>query len=201
MNRAEIGNTSSKKGGNNMDAIVTHFGTSALKRALLLGVIGALLTGFMVVNTVTSSSINPAGGSGIKLVGQTFADDSDITVTSSGIKVVPTTDAVAVGTTLGGEVEATSSLPEVTTTVTKNNYAYEFVVKESGVATWALTDGTDDLKIEVYGDNGTTTTLIATFYAKQGVLEAGSVEGVTGTVDLGSSSTIYDTFDVVVTHQ
>src|SRR3990172_6731707 len=102
MNRAEIGNTSSKKGGNNMDAIVTHFGTSALKRALLLGVIGALLTGFMVVNTVTSSSIGPSSGA-IKLVGQTFADDSDITVPSSGIKVVPPTDAVAVGTTLGGE--------------------------------------------------------------------------------------------------
>ena len=200
MYRAERRTSNSKKG-DTMNAVMARFGATALKRALLLGVIGAMLTGFMVVNTVSSTDISPAGGGAIKLVGQTFSDDTQITVASNGIKVVPSTDAVAVGDTLGGEVEATDSLPEVTTAVTKGNYAYEFEVKESAVADWAAIDGTDDLKIEVYGDDGSTTTLLATFYAKQGVLQATLIEGVTGTVDLGSSSTIYDTFDVIVTHQ
>ncbi len=198
MNRAEFGIINSKKGGT-MNLVLTRFGAPALKKALLLGIVGAMLTGYMVVNTVSSSSIGPTGGGAIKLIGQTFSDDADVTVSSNGIKVVPSTDAVAVGDTLGGEVEATSSLPEVTTAVTKGNYAYEFEIKESGATAWALTDGTDDLVIEVYGDNGTTT-LLATFYVKQAVAD-GTVEGVTGTVDLGSSSTIYDTFSVIVTHQ
>jgi hypothetical protein len=187
--------------GDTMDTIISRFGATTLKRALLLGVIGAMLTSYMVVNTVSSSDITPAGGGAIKLASQTFSDDTQITVSSNGIKLVPSTDGTPVGDTLGGEVEATSSLPEVTTAVTKGNYAYEFEVNESSAADWAETDGTDDLKVEVYGDNGSTTTLLATFYIKQGVLEGSSIEGVTGTVDLGSSSTIYNTFDVVITHQ
>lgn len=200
MHRAEPRTINPMKG-DTMDTIISRFGATTLKRALLLGVIGAMLTSYMVVNTVSSSDITPAGGGAIKLASQTFSDDTQITVVSNGIKIVPSTDSSPVGDTLGGEVEATSSLPEVTTAVTKGNYAYEFEIKESSAADWAETDGTDDLKVEVYGDNGSTTTLLATFYIKQGVLEGGSVEGVTGTVDLGSSSTIYNTFDVVITHQ
>lgn len=199
MNRAEGRILNLKKGGN-MDTVITRFGATALKKALLLGVIGALLTGYMVVNTVSSTDISPAGGGAIKLASQTFSDDTQITVSSNGIKLVPSTDGTAVGDSAPG-VEPTISLPEVTTAVTKNNYAYEFVVKETAAADWAATDGTDDLKIEVYGDDGTTTTLIATFYVDQATADIGDVEGVTGTVDLGSSSTIYDTFDVIVTHQ
>ena len=200
MNRAESTIEYSKKGGN-MDAVISRFGATAIKRAMLLGIIGAMLTGFMVVNTVTSSDISPAGGGGISLSSQTFTNDTQITVVSNGIKVIPSTDGTAVGDTLSGEVEATLSLPEVTTAVTKGNYAYEFEVKESSATDWAATDGTDDLKIEVYGDNGSTTTLLATFYVDQGTADVGDVEGVTGTVDLGSSSSIYNTIDVVVTRQ
>ena len=84
MNRAEGRNTISKKGGN-MDAIITRFGATALKRALLLGVIGALLTGFMVVNTVTETDISPAGGGAIKLTTQAFSDDTSVSVVSKGV--------------------------------------------------------------------------------------------------------------------
>jgi hypothetical protein len=151
MNRAEGRVVKIQKGGN-MEAIMSRFGVTALKRAVLLGIFGAMLIGFMVVNTVSTGTIGPSSGA-IKLSSQAFSDDSDITVTSNGIKVVPTTD------------------------------------------------GTDDLKIEVYGDNGSTTTLIATFYVEQGTADVGLIEGVTGTVDLGSYSSVYDTIDVVVTHQ
>lgn len=179
-----------------MDAIVTRFGTTALKRALLLGIVGALLTGFMVVNTLTSTSISPAGGSGIKLAYQPFTDDADVSVVSKGVLVVGA-NAAAAGTTAPG-VEVTIGLAAVNNTLTKDNYAYRFEVKESGVNTLTAAE---NLKIEIYGDNGTTTTLITTLYAQQATVDATTVEGVTATVDLGSATVIYDNFDIVVTRQ
>jgi hypothetical protein len=166
---------------------------SALRWAILLGVIGALLTGFMVVNTVTSSSL---GNGNVKLANETFSDDSDITVVRKGIKLVQTSTAAA-GTSPPGQVEITSGLPAVNNALTENNYAYEFEVKESGVTT--LQSG-ENLKIQVYGDNGTTA-LLATLYTKQATVADASVEGVTVTVDLGSATTVHDDFDIVVTRQ
>jgi hypothetical protein len=167
---------------------------SALRWAILLGVIGALFTGFMLVNTVTSTSL---GTSDVKLANETFSDDSDITLVRKGIKLVQTTTA-AVGTSAPGQVEITSALPAVNNALTQNNYAYEFEVKESGVTTL---QSDENLKIEVYGDDGTTTTLLATLYTRQATVDDASVEGVTVTVDLGSATTAHDDFDIVVTRR
>jgi hypothetical protein len=166
---------------------------SALRWAILLGVIGALFTGFMLVNTVTSTSL---GTSDVKLANETFSDDSDITLVRKGIKLVQTTTAAA-GTSAPG-VEIASALPAVNNALTQNNYAYEFEVKESGVTT--LQSG-ENLKIQIYGDDGTTTTLLATLYTQQATVDDVSVEGVTVTVDLGSATTVHDDFDIVVTRQ
>ena len=175
-----------------MNGLTMRFGATALKRALLLGVIGALLTSFMVAQAVTTDNL---GTTTLKLASQTFTSDSAITVVSNGVKVIPSTDGTPVGSTSPG-VTITSSLPEVTTAVTKNNYAYEFVVKEAGNAT--LT-GTEKYKIEVYGDNGSTNSLLATFYMQQGSPESGAAEGVTGTVDVGTST--HNSYHIVVTLQ
>jgi hypothetical protein len=195
MNRAEGRIINSEKGGN-MDAIVARFGATALKKALLLGFIGALITGFMVVNTVTSGTIGPAGGGAIKLSSQAFSSDTDITVTSVGVLVVGSATSAA-GTSAPG-VEATIGNAAVNNALTKDNYAYKFTVIESGVNTLTAAE---NLKIEIYGDNGTTTTLITTLYSQQATADAANAEGITATVDLGSATTIYDNFDVVVTRQ
>jgi hypothetical protein len=47
---------------------------------MLWGLIGALLTGITVVYTVTATDIGPTGGGGIRLVRETFSDDTDVVV-------------------------------------------------------------------------------------------------------------------------
>ena len=175
-----------------MNTLTRRFGATAVKRALLLGVIGALLSGFMVAQAVTTTNL---GTTTVSLAAQTFADDTTVTIASLGISVIGANDGTPVGDTSPG-VSITSALPEVTTAVTKNNYAYVFEVKESGVATLTATE---QYKIDLYGDDGTTTTLLATFFMQQASPEAGAVEGVTATVDVGA--TVHDSYDIVVTLQ
>ena len=106
-------------------------------------------------------------------------------------------NAAAAGTSAPG-IESNDILPAVNNALTKNNYAYRFEMKESGATTWQLGE---NFKIEVYGDDGATITLLATVYTQQATVDDANVEGVTVTVDLGSSSTIHDAFDIVITRQ
>ena len=161
-----------------MKALTERFGAKALKRALILGVAGALLSSFFVAQAVTSTNL---GSTTVKLADQGFSDDSAVVVFSNGIKLIPTTDGTPVRTTSPG-VDVTSSLPEVTTAVTQGKYAYEFQVKESGIN--ALSGG-EKYRIEVYGTIGTSTSLLASFYMQQVTVEGLAEEGVTGTVDVG----------------
>ena len=175
-----------------MNRLTTRFGATALKQAFIFGMIGALLMRVVVVQSVSSTTL---GSGSLKLDTQSYSDDSAVTIAAKGIKVIGSTDGTPGGTTSPGTA-VSSSLPEVTTAVTKNNYAYVFEVKESGDNT--LT-GSETYKIEVYGDNGITTSLLATFYMNQASAEALAVEGVTATVDVGSSTD--NSYDIVVTKQ
>ena len=173
-----------------MNSQTSRFSTTTIKRGIIIGVAGALLMGVMVAQAVSSTNL---GTTTVKLTDESFSDDLSVTVASNGIKIVPATDAVAVGTSSPGTA-VTSGLPEVTTAVTAGNYSYEFEVKESGLNT--LT-GSETYRIEVYGTTGATNSLLATFYMNQASAEAGAVEGVTGTIDLGTSINV-DSFDIVV---
>ena len=91
----------------------------------------------------------------------------------------------------------TNALPQVNNTLVRNNYAYEFEVKESSPDTLGVGE---NLKIEVYMDDGATTSLLATLYT-QGATGDSSVKGVTVTVDPGVSNALGDAFSVVITRQ
>ncbi len=80
--------------------------------------------------------------------------------------------------------------------LTKNNYFYKFDVEESGLDTLTTSE---NLKVSVYGDDGSTTTLLATLYMLQGSADPSNVEGATVTVDVGS--TIHNNYDIVVERQ
>jgi hypothetical protein len=174
-----------------MNALATRFGTTALKRALLLGIVGALLMSFMVAQAVTSTDL---GTSTVKLATETFSDDADVTVTAVGVGLV-SANAAAAGDSAPG-VEIVDTLPAVNNALTKNNYFYRFDVQESGVTTL---QSAENLKIQVYGDDGSTTTLLATLYTQQVTVDDGTVEGVQVTVDVGI--TVHDTYDIVVSRQ
>ena len=176
-----------------MNTLALKFGSTRVKRAIFLGVAGALVMSVGVVTTVTSSNL---GTSNIKLATESFIDDPDVSVTAVGV-LKNGANAGAAGTSAPG-VEGNATLPAVNNALTKNNYAYRFEVKESTIAAWQLGE---NFKIEVYGDDGATTSLLATLYTQQGTVDDSNAEGVTVTVDLGSSSTIHDAFDIVITRQ
>ena len=178
-----------------MQALVANVTSTAMGRALIFGVIAALLTsgGITIATTVTSGDLGTAS---VKLAGQAFSDDSDVVVTAKGI-IVNGSSGSAVGTSASG-VEVTSSLPAVNNALTKGNYAYRVEITEAAATSF---QSGENLKIEVYGDDGSTNSLLATFYTQQSTVDDANVEGVTVIVDLGSSSTIHSSFDVIVSGQ
>ena len=75
--------------------------------------------------------------------------------------------------------------------LTKDNFTYQFEVKESGIATWG---NAREYRIEVFGDGA----LIATLYINNSTADVSNVEGVTAKVDLGSGPTLPDAMTVTV---
>ena len=176
-----------------MNTLILKLGPTAVKRAIILGVAGALVMSVGVVTTVTSTNL---GTSNIKLATESFTDDPDVSITAVGV-LKSGANAGAAGTSAPG-IEGDDTLPGVNNALTKNNYAYRFEMKESAPTVWQLGE---NFKIEVYGDNGVTAALLATLYTQQTTVDDATVEGVTVTVDLGSSNTIHDAFDIVISRQ
>ncbi len=160
---------------------------------VILGVIGLLFQSLMVVDAthfVNSSSTSSRATEAI-------TDDAGVTVTSIGIRKNSSTIAAAGNTAPG--VEATVTLSAVHNALVQNNYTYTFAVKETEVDSWSAGE---ELKVVVYGAyNGSTTSLLATLYVQQSKADDSKVEGVTATIDGGSSSSFPDSFDIIVTRQ
>ena len=174
---------------------IKRIAPAGLRRAILFGVVGAFLMGFMVVNTITSNNL---GSNNIKLGKEGFSDDADLVISAKQIYKLTTADAgPAVGDSAPGG-ESTSALPRINNALVKNKYAYEFEVKEAAVD--SLQSG-ENFKIEVYMDDGTTTSLIATLYMKQDTVDDGSVEGVTVTANTGLPNVVGDLFSIIITRQ
>ncbi len=168
--------------------------SAGFRRAILFALMGALVMGVVVANTVTSTSL----GSGlIKLGNETFSDDTDVAVSPKRIFKLKNADAGPASGDSAPGVAITNALPQVNNTLVRNNYAYEFEVKEASADTLGVGE---DLKIEVYMDDGSTTSLLATLYT-QGATGDATVKGVTVTVDTGLTNALGDAFSVVITRQ
>lgn len=172
-----------------------RIGSAALPRAILFGLIGASVMGVMVVNAVTSTNL---GNGSIKLGKETFSDDADVVVTSKRIFKLSNADAGPASGDSAPGVEATSGLPQVNNALVKNKYAYEFEMKEAALTSW---QSGENFKIEVYMDDGTTNSLLATLYSQQGTVDDGNVEGVTVTVNTGDANIVGDLFSIIITRQ
>ena len=175
--------------------------STGLRQAVIFGAAGAIVTSVVVVNTLTATDIG-AGNQQIDLAFNVFVDDTDTTVatsTASGIVVIAS-DTTAAGTSAPGVEPASGTFTAVNNTLNADNYGYKFDVKESGNDTWSVGE---DMRIEVYGylTSSDTSLLLTTLYSDQNSAEAGAIEGVAVTVDLGSTSQIYDNIDIIVTRQ
>lgn len=177
-----------------------EFAPQALYRAFLLGFVGAVLTGFIVAYANIGATDLGGGDENVDLSVNTFVGDTEVTVANSDISIVAATGAAAGTTPTGVETDVTT-FPAVNNALTADNYSYTFEMKETSDGDWLAGES---FRIRVYGydSSGPTTTLLATLYAKQDVNNAAaSVEGVKVTVDLGTSSSIYDHFDIIVDRQ
>ena len=176
-----------------------------MQRVILFGILAALLTSTVGVYTIISATdLNPggAGDEDIALAINTYVADADVTITSPDLAVT-TVDLASAGTTTAGAVEAATPAGDVRGVLVAGNYQYTFKVIESGVDTWT-TPSTDQFRIRVWGHDfvGTeTSTLLGTLYTTQVTADAGSVEGVNVTVDLGSATRVYDNYNIIVDRQ
>ena len=168
--------------------------------AIGLAALAAIASGTLVAYTaISATDLAPSpGDEQITLAVNSYIADSDVTVDSADVTIVGST-AAAVGDSPSG-IEADTGLSVVNNALTADNYGYTFVVKESGVDAWSTSE---DFRIRVFGfdASGPTSTLLATLYMQQASADVGAVEGVTVTVDLGSSTQIYDNFDIIIDRQ
>ncbi|MEE9325267.1 MAG: hypothetical protein V3U90_06940 [Dehalococcoidia bacterium] len=162
------------------------------KGLIALVLIGVLFQSFMVVDASSFTSEEDVSFRG----GETFTDDTDIVVTSNGIRKI-TSATASIGDKDPG-VEATHLLPQINNALVSNHYAYMIEVKEATVDSWAVGDR---FEVELYGGGSMGVDLLATLYVQQAVANHDAIEGVTVGVDVGSSSWIPDFFNVIVTRQ
>ena len=169
---------------------------AGLRRAFLFGLIGAVLTGFMVANAVTTTNL---GTTSISLDRETFSDDPDVFVTAQRIfKAINPQAGPPIGDTQPG-IEATTALPLVQNTIVKKEFVFEFELKETAVDSFSAEE---NFKIEVYMDDGTSTSLIATLYMRQqDLVDDGAVEGVLVRASSGLTDVIGDVFSIVISRQ
>ncbi len=181
----------------NNESIQQWLSKTAWQGKVVKGLIGlAVIWAFFLSFTVVDASSFVSTGDTSSRAAQAFTDDTDVIVTSTGIRKISSTIA-AVGDSAPG-VEATGALPQVNNALIKDHYAYGFHVKEATPDSWRIGD---NLKIEVYGDNGSSTVLLATLSVQQSKAEHTTVEGVSATIDVGSSNSIPDRFDIIVTRR
>ena len=146
-----------------------------------------------VVSTVTSSSL---GSSSIKLFAETFTDDSSVTIV--GKAITKASGNVAANGTSPPGVEAAVGNPKANNALAKRNFVYAFDVEETSADSWQLGDR---FEVDVYMDDGVSTTLLATVYIKQDAVDDASIEGVAVEVDTGSSQVLGNAFSAVITRQ
>lgn len=152
--------------------------------------------GFMVVNTLTATNFGPTS---IRLTTETFSDEPDVVVSPLQIrKATNPLAGAAIGDSAPG-IEATGALALVQNTIVKKEFIYEFEVKEFAANSW---QSGENFKIEVYMDDGTGVSLLATLYMKQqDLIDDATVEGVLVRVSSGSTDILGDVWSIVITRQ
>ncbi|MFQ6029263.1 MAG: hypothetical protein ACE5Q6_17440 [Dehalococcoidia bacterium] len=174
--------------------------SKAFYRAILLGILGAIITGFIVAYANVGATDLGGGDEDIDLSVNTFVGDIEVTVENSEVAIV-TANAAAAGTTPTGVEANVATFPLVNNVLNAGNYSYTFNMRETADGDWLAGES---FRIRVYGydSSGPVTSLLATLYSKQDTDNAAAaVEGVKVTVDLGMSSAIYDKFDIIVDRQ
>ena len=174
------------------------FGGSVLRRAIVFAAFATVFAGMGITYAaIVATDLAPTpGDENIALGFNTFVSDSGTELVNADL-VFSTATLSAAGTSPPG-VEATPGMPAIRNALTRGNYAYTFQVRETGNTTWQIGA---DIRIRLFSDDGTTSKLEATLYAQQAVKDDAAIDGVTVTVDLGSSTSVPIRYDIFVDRQ
>jgi len=163
--------------------------------ALLIGALMSLLVGIATVSTLTAQDLNPLGAAveNLELTSNTFQDDGHVTVVRTGFLKAAAAVSAAGDSATG--LDATAAFATaINNAISEGNWTYRFTIEETTDSDWP---STREYKVEVYQAIGGDTTLNTTLWFKNSVDGAGP-EGVTATIDLGSSTVVPDSFSIIV---
>ena len=164
----------------------------------LAAVVALLYSSFALVNTLTGTDLG-GGTESVKLARETFANGlEDIVDVDNHQLVLQGSDESTVGDSAPGVEAAVAAYPDVRTALVTNNYTYIFHMHELAVDSW---QNGDDFTIQVYGWDGASSNLLGTLYTKQDTVNNSSIEGVTVSVDSGSTDQSALTYSIVISRQ
>jgi len=168
-------------------------------RTLALAVLAAAIYSGMTVGGALTATDLGGGTESIRLGRETFANGfEDIVDADNHQLVLQVGNETAVGDSAPGVDVNKAPYPDVRTDLTDGNYTYVFDLHEPAIGSW---QDEDDLRIQVYGYDGVDTTLLGTLYAKQDFVRENKVEGVTVSIDSGTTDEYALTFSIVLSRQ
>ena len=169
-------------------------------RTLALAVLAAVIYSGVAISQALTATDLGGGTESIRIERETFETGlEDILVVDNRQLVLQATDETAAGDTPPGVEAATAPYPDVRTSLTTGNYTFAFDVHEIINDGWQK--GVDNFTYQVYGYDGVDTTLLATLYSQQDKERSQAIEGVTVSVDSGSTVQDAITFSIVVSRQ
>ncbi len=166
----------------------------------------AMLVALIATITITAATlpVQNIGEDSVSIVHNTFSIDASVVISGELIVINSSTES-AIGNTRASAVEPTMSSPAIRTPLTSDNYSYTFLLAEvSGSCPNCWSSG-EQIRVRVWGfdSGGSPQTVDLTgggdggLYISQSSEEAG-VEGVQVTIDLGTTQTKFESFDVLV---
>jgi len=169
--------------------------------AALVLLVALVYSGVAIGQALTATDLGNSGTEAIKLERETFETGlEDILVVDNRQLELQASDETAAGDTPPGVEANTAAYPDVRTSLTTGNYTYMFDMHELTVGSWT-NDLPDNFTIQVYGYDGASTTLLATLYSKQAQEKTQAIEGVTVSVDSGSTVQDAITWSIAISRQ
>ncbi len=173
--------------------------TSTWRRLVMLAALLAIVSSSIAAATSLTATDLGGGTESIRLARETFANGlEDIIDVDNHQLVLQGSDESAAGDSAPGVEAAIAAYPDVRTDLVTDNYTYIFDMHEVAIDSW---QSGDDFTIKVYGYDGAVSNLLSTLYCKQDTVDDSNIEGVTVSVDSGTTDEYALTYGIVLARQ
>ena len=167
--------------------------------AAVVLLVALVYSGVAIGQALTATDLGNSGTESIRLERETFANGlEDLVDVDNHQLVLQSSNQPAIGNSPPGVEAAVAAYPGARTALVINNYTYIFDMHELTIGGW---QAGDDFTIQVYGWDGASSNLLGTLYSKQDGVNDSSIEGVTVSVDSGSTDQYALTYSIVISRQ